>query len=56
MTWQLLTEQETAEKCRLSVDTLQRYRANKILIQGVHWQRLPGGDIRYHEGAVRNTA
>jgi hypothetical protein len=50
--WQLLTEQETADKCRLSVDTLQRYRSNKVLIQGIHWQRLPGGNIRYHEGAM----
>lgn len=52
MTWQLLTEQETADKLRLSVDSLQRLRAEGTLIKGVHWQNIPRGGVRYHEGAI----
>jgi hypothetical protein len=44
-----LTEQELAERLSLSVDTLQRYRKDKVLLQGIHWQKLRGGEIRYNE-------
>lgn len=42
-----LTEEEASGLLRVSRRTLQRYRKQGLLIDGLHWQRLPGGDIRY---------
>lgn len=44
---QLLTEEEAAAKTKMGERTLQRYRQKGILQRGIHWQRMPGGDVRY---------
>jgi predicted site-specific integrase-resolvase len=49
-----LTEQELAERLRLSVDTLQRYRRDGVLQRGVHWQKLRGGEVRYNEELIND--
>jgi hypothetical protein len=52
----ILNAQKTADLLDISPDTLERYRKNKEVgwIQGVHWNRLPGGDYRYNAELLRD--
>jgi predicted site-specific integrase-resolvase len=45
-----LTAKRAAELIDISMDTLNRYRADTRVgwIQGVHWFQLPGGEYRYN--------
>lgn len=47
MTFELLTERQASAKLKIGQRTLQRYRKNEVLLEGIHWQRLPSGEIRY---------
>lgn len=51
-----LTESQAAEMLQVSDRTLQRYRQDETLKLGVHWQKLPGGDIRYIKPLLEDWA
>lgn len=56
MTFQLLTEEQAAAILKVGERTLQRYRQQETLKQGIHWQRMPGGEIRYIEPMLLDWA
>lgn len=47
MNLQFLTEEQAGELLQVSDRTLQRYRKDNTHLLGVHYQKLPGGGIRY---------
>lgn len=47
MNLQFLTEEQAAEILQVSDRTLQRYRQNGTHQKGIHYQKMPGGGIRY---------
>jgi len=56
MTLQLLTEDQAAALLSMGTRTLQRYRQQKVLLQGIHWQKMPGGDVRYIQPMLEDWA
>jgi hypothetical protein len=56
MTFQLLTEEQASVLLSVGERTLQRYRQQGILQQGIHWQKMPGGDVRYIQPMLEDWA
>ena len=56
MTLFILNAQKASELLDISPDTLERYRKDAKIgwVQGVHWNKLPGGDYRYNADLLRD--
>jgi hypothetical protein len=51
---EILTKEEAAAFLKIGVRTLDRYRQQNLLQEGIHYFTLPGGDLRFSRVLLHN--
>jgi hypothetical protein len=51
---EILTKDEAAAFLKISPRTLDRYREQAHLQEGIHWVALPGGELRFSKLLLHN--
>jgi hypothetical protein len=51
---EILTKAEACDLLKVSPSTLDRYRKQELIKEGIHWSLLPGGELRFSKALLHN--